>query len=93
LAVIKEVQDEIPILVQHAQKIAEARQHELLDQARRQLDHTLNQEIDRLLSLQRVNPLIRDEEIEVLRQRLLDSQQYIERAGLEVQGLRMIVCA
>ncbi len=93
LAVIKEVQDEIPKLVQHAQKLAEQGHQALLDQARQQLQQGLEQEIARMQALQAVNPLIRDEEIAVLRERLQQSQQYIDRAGLEVQALRMIVCA
>lgn len=92
LAIIQQIRDDIPVLVKHATALAESKLPELLANARTQLNAHLDHEIARLTALQRVNPLIRDEEIDVLKQRKTQSQLYIDKTGLEVQALRVIVC-
>ncbi len=51
----------------------------------------LSSELDRLRSLQKVNPNIRNEEIEYLQDRIQLSAQQIDRARSQLQGIRLII--
>lgn len=90
-AVIKEIRNDIGKLLAHAQTIAEASVPSLISQASEAMNQELNKEIQRLVSLQSKNPLIRDEEIDALRHQQSASQEYIEKTGLEVQAMRVII--
>ena len=52
---------------------------------------TLGAELARLESLQKVNPSIRDEEIEHLRYRIEECAIHIHHANLQMQALRLII--
>lgn len=90
-AVLKEIRNDIGKLLDHAQKTAEAAVPDLIRQASEAMNQELDTEIQRLISLQAKNPLIRDEEIEALRQQQSSCQEYIEKTGLEVQAMRIII--
>jgi ATP-dependent helicase HepA len=51
----------------------------------------LSSELDRLQSLQKVNASIRNEEIEFLQERIALSEQQIDRAQFQLQGIRLII--
>lgn len=90
-AVLKEIRNDIGTLLEHAQAIAEQAVPELIQQASTQMNQVLSDEIQRLVTLQAKNPLIRDEEIEALRHQQSACQDYIERTGLEVQAMRIVI--
>jgi ATP-dependent helicase HepA len=90
-AVLKEIRDDISTMLNHAQALAEKAVPELISGALRKLEEQLGHEIQRMLSLQNKNPLIRDEEIAYLQNRLKEGQDYIQKTGLEVQSLRVII--
>lgn len=90
-AVVKEIRTEIGTLLGHAQALAEKHVPELLDQARAKLSQQLDGEIHRLRSLQQKNPLIRDQEISFLENQKTECLSYIDKTGLEVQALRVII--
>lgn len=90
-AVLKEIRNDIGTLLEHAQKTAEASVPSLISQASEDMNRELGNEIQRLISLQEKNPLIRDEEIDALRHRQSACQEYIEKTGLEVQAMRVII--
>ena len=90
-AVLKEIRNDINTMMNHAQALAEQAVPELLNEAKAKLEAQLGGEIKRMISLQSKNPLIRDDEIAWLQQRLQQGLDYIEKTGLEVQALRIII--
>jgi ATP-dependent helicase HepA len=90
-AVVKEIRSEIAALLGHAQAIAEKNVPGLLEQARTKVSQHLEGEIHRLRSLQQKNPLIRDQEITFLENQKVECLSYIDKTGLEVQALRVII--
>jgi len=91
LPVLKEIRGELPKLLAHAQALAEKNLPELLESARQLMSADLDAEIHRLHSLQQKNPLIRDEEMVFLRNRKEQGLSYIERTGLELQAMRVVI--
>ena len=51
----------------------------------------LFEEIERLKALQQVNPLVRDEEIEALEQRLREGDHLLQQAKLRLDAIRVLV--
>ena len=51
----------------------------------------LSSELNRLKALQKVNSTIRDDEIDYLEHRIQLSEQQIERARFQLQGIRLII--
>lgn len=90
-AVIKEIRNEIDTLLTHAQAIAEKAVPDLIKEAERAMEQQLGAEIQRLITLQAKNPLIRDDEIEFLKEQKVLCQEYINKTGLEVQAMRMVI--
>lgn len=91
LQILKEIRGEFAALLAHAQAIAEASLPGFLEEARRRLTVELDAEIHRLHSLQQNNPLIREEEIEFLRNQKEQGLSYIDKTGLELQAMRVII--
>jgi len=52
---------------------------------------SLGEELKRLQSLKKVNPNIRDSEIQFLQQQIEESTHYINHAQLQLQGIRLII--
>jgi len=90
-AVIKEIRNEIGTLLTHAQTIAEKAVPDLIKAAEQAVEQQLGAEIQRLVSLQAKNPLIRNDEIEFLNNQQALCQEYIGKTGLEVQAMRVII--
>jgi ATP-dependent helicase HepA len=90
-AVLKEIRDDINTMMSHAHALAEKALPDLLREANRKMEEQLGNEIQRMRSLQSKNPLIRDDEIAYLQNRLIEGQDYIQKTGLEVQALRVII--
>lgn len=59
--------------------------------ARKEMDHQLNEELDRLQDLKVVNPNIRDEELDHLREQQQQLAGFIDRAQIKLDALRLIV--
>ena len=90
-AVIKEIRNEIGTLLSHAQAIAEKAVPGLIQDAEQAMEQQLGAEIQRLVTLQAKNPLIRDEEIDFLKQHKVLCQEYFSKTGLEVQAMRIVI--
>ncbi len=90
-AVVREIRDDMPKLLDQAKALVEPELPNLLDSARQHLSAQLDGEIQRLVTLQARNPLIRDEEIESLRERKAQCLNYIDRTGLELRSMRIVI--
>ena len=84
LAVLKTMHD-------RAEDIANRRVGEILGEAHKQADHTINIEINRLKALSKVNPNVREDEIAYYRQQLDALSKLIDNAGLRLEAVRVIV--
>ncbi len=90
-AIIKQVRPILEQLASQAQDIARDQIPPLIDAAMQQTTAALNSEVERLQELQRLNGSVRDEEILYFQQRLQDSLAYIQQAGIDLQGLRLVI--
>tara|TARA_R110002110_G_scaffold406421_1_gene626406 strand:+ start:223046 stop:225808 length:2763 start_codon:yes stop_codon:yes gene_type:complete len=91
LAVIKQVHAEVEAKMTLARKQAETQLQSLLQEAEADMRSQLGAELERLESLRKVNPSIRDEELQHLRYRIEESAVHIQHASLQLQALRLII--
>jgi ATP-dependent helicase HepA len=89
--VIKQVAGDIEKILQQSNVIAEQQMKEVIEQAQATMMTSLNQEISRLEALQKINPAIRDDEIEFFKQQKTDSEHFMNSATLQLQALRVVI--
>ena len=91
LAIIRQVQTEVEARFNQAKREAESRLPPLLEAAEQQMRESLGAELDRLEALRRVNPSIRQAELDHLQWRIEESALHISHASLQLQALRLII--
>ena len=74
-----------------SQNMAESRISDIKITAKQKMKDDLLGELDRLQSLQKINPTIRTDEIEYLKNRIQLSEKQIDRARFQLQGIRLII--
>ncbi len=74
-----------------AEALAEGQLDVLRERAQRRLREQLGAEIERMQALRKVNPAIREEEIFALETRLAGGSEFVARATLRPQAVRLIV--
>ncbi|MGR8918441.1 MAG: RNA polymerase-associated protein RapA [Gammaproteobacteria bacterium] len=89
--VVARMRDQIEQLAEHAAHLGEVRQEGIVAAARRRLGEELGAEVERLRSLARVNPNIRDDEIAALEDERAQSDGYLASAQLKLDAVRIIV--
>lgn len=89
--IVKRLQDEIESRVRAAEEQARAHCDACCSQARALLEQHLGAEIERLKTLQRVNPAVRDDEITSLQQQRERAVLALGTATPVLQGLRLVV--
>ena len=77
------------LLVSH--QLAENRIIEIKTLAKQNMLNDLSSELDRLKSLKKVNSNIRNDEIDYIENRIKLSEQQIDRARFQLQGIRLII--
>ncbi|WP_435236945.1 RNA polymerase-associated protein RapA [Psychromonas sp. PT13] len=70
---------------------AQSLMQEVIDQAKQEMQQTLQQERDRLQALQAVNPNIREEEIQYVRDQQAEFEQILNQTQLKLDAIRFIV--
>jgi ATP-dependent helicase HepA len=90
-AIIGQVRNDIAEMQELAANYAATQLPTLSDQAKAALRQTLTVEIDRLEALAKVNSTIRQDEITFFRTQREQGLAAIDRAALQLQGLRLIV--
>ena len=78
-------------MLQKAEDKAKPQQTELIAAAQQKVSEEINAELDRMQALAKVNPNVRQSEIEYLRDRLASSQHYLSQAKLRLDSLRVIM--
>ncbi|MDA7747310.1 RNA polymerase-associated protein RapA, partial [Psychromonas sp.] len=78
-------------LIKQSLPTAQALMSEVIDEAKQTMQHTLQQERSRLLALKAVNPNIREEEIQYLRDQQTNFEQILDNTQLKLDAVRFIV--
>lgn len=91
LAIIKQVHRQVEEHLTAATTIADTQRRRIIESARQTADATLGDDIERLEALQRINPQVRQDEVEHLRWQREESLRLIDRATLQLQAVRLIV--
>jgi len=91
--VLKQVRSEIEALTQLAEREATSVVPDKVEQAKNKMRLALNSEIERLQALQRINPMIRAEEILYLEAQRDASETCLQQATLHLDALRLVINA
>ena len=78
-------------MLHKAEEKALPQQAALIAAAQQQVADEINAELSRMNALAKVNPNVRQSEIDYLQQRLAVSQQYLSQAKLRLDSLRVIM--
>ena len=90
---VSSVQNDVHRLITASEVFAVEEVKAIREQAQKEMEHSLNSELERLQALKAVNPNIRDEEIEVIEQQINELSGYITQAQYQLDSLRLIVVA
>jgi ATP-dependent helicase HepA len=91
IKVVKARQSELTRMLELAERDADKQVEGLLVEARANGRELLGHEVDRLVALRRVNPGVRDAEIEFFREQLRHFEKALEHARLRLDAVRVIV--
>ena len=83
--------DDLEKLVRQADQLLLPEHQQRTARARERFSNAMQDEINRLLALQQVNPSIRDDEISQLRQQLAQGLAVLDKAALRLEAVRVMV--
>jgi len=83
-------EDLFPLLLQKSQQLATGRVAAIVTQAQSQMTTQLDHEIARLQELQKVNPSVRPEEVQLLVEQRSELAQHLNEARLRLDAIRLI---
>lgn len=89
--VLKQIRDNVEGLIDTAEQSVKPGLARRIEEARSNVELALGEELGRLEALRKVNPGIRQQEIDAWQQQLADSQAALDRVQLALQGVRVIV--
>ncbi|PHQ13820.1 RNA polymerase-associated protein RapA [Marinobacter profundi] len=92
-AIVPQIRPQVETMVDHAERLAAPNLEPLKARALEQLQALLGPELRRLEALRRLNPAIREEELDFFRDQLAAGEAAIRRASLALEGIRVIVTA
>lgn len=78
-------------MLQKAEEKVKPQQVDLISAAQIKVSDEINAELDRMRALAKVNPNVRQSEIDYLQERLAASQHYLSQATLRLDSLRVIM--
>jgi ATP-dependent helicase HepA len=90
-AIVPKIRAEVETMVDHAERLSDPHLTPLKEQALAQVEAGFEPEIRRLEALRKVNPAIRDEEVDFLRDQLAAAREAVGHASLALEGIRVIV--
>lgn len=89
--IIKQIRTEVEGILEKSSIIAEERMLEGIELAKTHMRESIGQELNRLEALQKINPTIREDEIQFLKQQIIDSDYFISNATLKLQAVRVVI--
>ncbi|WP_323750609.1 RNA polymerase-associated protein RapA [Marinobacter sp.] len=90
-AIVPKIRAEVETMVDHVERLSDPHLTPLKAKALARVEAGFEPEIRRLEALKKVNPAIRDEEIEFLRDQLAAARDAVGHASLALEGIRVIV--
>jgi ATP-dependent helicase HepA len=78
-------------MIKKAELLANQHMQKLISQSTEQMHSNLNAEIKRLLRLQKINPGIKDLEIEQLKEIIKLSQKNLQQTQLRLDAIRFVI--
>ncbi len=90
-SIIKHTRAQVTELIEHANEIAEVEMAEIVKQATETMKRQQAAELERLVSLSKVNPNIRKEEIEYLEATTAQVEEFMQHAQLKLDAIRIAV--
>ncbi len=90
-SIIKHTRSQITELIEHANSIAEVEMADIIKQASVTMKAKQSAELERLVSLSKVNPNIRHEEIEYLESSTAQIEEFMQHAQLKLDAVRVAV--
>ncbi|CAM2731205.1 RNA polymerase-associated protein RapA [Vibrio ordalii] len=88
---VTSVQNDVHSLIAASESQVVSRVEAIREQAQKEMQSSLNGELERLLVLKAVNPNIRDEEISAIEEQINELSGYIGKAQFQLDSLRLIV--
>lgn len=88
---VTSVQNDVHSLIAASESQVVSRVEAIREQAQKEMQSSLNGELERLLALKAVNPNIRDEEISAIEEQIKELSGYIGKAQFQLDSLRLIV--
>ncbi|MGC9459323.1 RNA polymerase-associated protein RapA [Vibrio genomosp. F10] len=88
---VSSVQNEVHGLIAAGENMVVSKVEQVREQAQKEMSASLNGELERLQALKAVNPNIRDEEIEAIEAQIKELTEYISKAQVQLDSLRLIV--
>ena len=89
--VIAKTRDQISGLLDHAAHLAEVAQETIVEEASTAMTELVQAEIDRLRSLAKVNPNVREEEIVHFETSMQNLERYVRAAQLKLDAIRVVI--
>ena len=89
--VINTYGDEIRSLLKHSEQLAQQQAPTILAAAHKEAEQTLAAEISRLRSLKKLNPNVRDEELQYFEQQYQALNQALDLSSLRLDAIRLII--
>jgi ATP-dependent helicase HepA len=92
-AIVPQIRPQVETMVDHAERLSEPHLEPLRASALAQVRDVFGPEIQRLEAMKKVNPTIRDDEIDFFRKQLHAAETLLGQASLSLEGIRVIVTA
>lgn len=89
--IAKSQRDTVERLVDRAEALADVQHQELVERASAQFHADMDEEIERLKALRKVNPLVRDSEITALESQKHNGSEALRQAKVRLDALRVLV--
>jgi len=83
--------NKMPFLIEKSKQKAENKMMEIIEKAVLEMKKTLNNEKSRLLYLQKINPSVKDTEIESITERILELEKYMKESRLRFDAIRIVL--
>lgn len=90
-AIVPQIRSQVETMVAHVERLSRPHLEPLKNEALARLGDSFEPEIRRLEALRRVNPAIRDQEIDYFRHQFEAAREAIGHATLALEGIRVIV--
>ncbi|MDQ2075495.1 RNA polymerase-associated protein RapA [Marinimicrobium sp. ABcell2] len=88
---VRHARPQLSAMLDQAESLVQPRREELVEAARERMRQELNAELDRLRALAKVNPNVRQSEIDSLQNRLETTETVLDKAQLRLDAVRVIM--